>query len=78
MKKNDPDYKTLSLYTVQKINNKDQLYGAIHGSSCGDETLCGIALTNKWYVLTNAFDGEITCKKCLKRIKQAIKNSEPF
>jgi len=55
-------------YTVQRIRKDNTLYGPIHGSWDGDETVCGKLTDHNWYVLTNAFDGETTCKRCLRGI----------
>jgi hypothetical protein len=76
MKKNK--YNTMTMYTVQRINNKDQLFGAVHGSSDCEKTACGRELDTGWYVLSNCFDNEITCKKCLKEIERKINNCEPL
>ena len=58
-----------SLYTVQKIKKDDTLYGEIHGSEDGQETLCIKELDNNWYILNNTFDGDITCKICISTLK---------
>jgi len=55
-----------SSYTVQKIAKADYLYGPVHGSDTGNETLCGQETSYDWYILTTRSDGTITCKKCLK------------
>jgi len=34
----------------------------------GDKTLCGRATNQAWWIETNAFDGTIDCKKCLKLV----------
>lgn len=63
-----------TLYAVQKCkNNESQLYKTKHGSHDGDETVCGIRLNYNWYISNNTFDGEITCKKCLKLLKEQFR-----
>ena len=59
-----------TLYTVQKINNKDKLYGNTHGSHDGQSTVCGKQLDCYWYITDNTFTGIITCKKCLQILKE--------
>lgn len=54
------------VYTVSRCRNNEELYGAIHGSSDAIITHCGIELDHNWWVVTNAFDGNVTCKKCKK------------
>lgn len=56
------------LYTVMRVNKKDELYGKIHGSNHADKTLCGLEINENWWIVSNAFDGEITCPKCLKSL----------
>ena len=57
----------LPMYTVQKITKEGDLFGLIHGSLNANFTLCGKATDERWYILTNCFDGDMTCEKC-KRI----------
>lgn len=58
---------THPLYTVQRAKMKtDELFGPVHCSMTGNETMCGIVMDEKWWILTNASDGTPTCKKCLK------------
>ncbi len=52
-------------YTVQKISKKDKVYGVVHGSYNVRETICGVDINENWTVITNDYDGKITCKKCL-------------
>ena len=61
-----------ALYTVSKINREDKLYGPAHGSTTGDETICGLTLTYGWSIINNTFDGEITCKACLDLLATKI------
>jgi hypothetical protein len=55
-----------TLYTVRLCKKDGTFYGAIHGSEDGDRTICGKELDERWCILTNNYDGEVTCKKCLK------------
>lgn len=70
-----------ALYTVRRIKKgveeifgltDDNLYNTTHASDYGDKTVCGIELDNNWYIWNNTFDGIITCKKCLKIIKERL------
>ena len=58
-----------TFYTVQRIRKDDTLYGPLHGSVDAEKTICGIALNTNWYIIDNTFDGKITCKECLKIMK---------
>lgn len=56
-----------TLYTVRKCNIKDNEFsGPSHGSDDGEFSICGIEFNEKFWITHNTFDGEITCKKCLK------------
>ena len=58
------------LYTVRRCKlDTEKLYGPSHGSTTGEQTLCGQTLNHYWYITDNVFEGEITCKKCLKIMK---------
>ena len=61
-----------TLYTVQRIKKNDKFYGPIHGSCDGASIICNdkIELGPGWYILNNTFDGEITCKNCLKILEE--------
>jgi hypothetical protein len=54
-----------ALYTVSRCKADDSPYGLEHGSDDGESTLCGQNIDHNWYILSNAFDGKITCKKCV-------------
>jgi len=58
-----------TLYTVSRCRNDNTFYGPCHGSDDGKETTCGKLIDHQWFIVTNAFDGLVTCKKCLSRIK---------
>jgi hypothetical protein len=53
------------LYTAQRVRKDDTAYGLVHGSMDGSTTTCGMEMDEKWWILTNAFNGIPTCKKCL-------------
>jgi len=54
-------------YTVQRRRTGDgSLYGNVHGSEGCNWTLCKLEISENWYILTNNYDGKITCPKCLK------------
>jgi len=68
------------VYTVSRCRetkNPDRtvdFYGPVHGSRDAIETVCGQKIDGgNWYILTNCFDGEVTCKKCNKIIKEGVK-----
>ena len=71
-----------TIYTVQRCAFKNsKFYGSVHGSNDGNWSICGIdffADPANWYILTTEFDGEITCKKCLKAIKEAKEQKIPI
>jgi len=50
-------------YTVSEY---DSLLGPVHGSDDGEITICGQELDHHWWIVDNTYDGEITCKKCIK------------
>jgi len=58
-----------TLYTVQRINKEDVLYGNTHGSFDGESTVCGYVCNENWYITDNTFSGEIKCPKCIKILK---------
>lgn len=59
-----------TLYTVQKVKNKkNECFKRSHGSTDGEISVCGIKFNHNWFITNNTFDGEITCQKCLKEMK---------
>ena len=55
------------LYTIRRCRKSGAFYGSVHGSMDATTTTCGVVCEGEgWWILTNAFDGEITCKKCLR------------
>ena len=52
-------------YTVSRIDKNGNLYGPLHTSEDGNETLCGQPLNENWAVTHNSFDGRPTCRKCI-------------
>ena len=53
---------------------KEDLYGKVHLSERGDETLCGIEVTERYCLDDDCnpdFLGEVTCLKC-KRLKEEL------
>jgi hypothetical protein len=55
-----------TLYTVQRIDKDDKLNGPTHSSDHAETTLCGQNIDHHWYILNNSFDGDTTCRRCLK------------
>ena len=58
-----------TLYTVQRCRNNGDVYGDIHGADNDQNTVCGREIDHRWFIINNTFDGEITCKECLKTLK---------
>ena len=56
-----------ALYTIQRCRKNDTRYGRIHFSNDARETLCGMPIDSNWWILTNKFDGEATCPKCINQ-----------
>ena len=54
-----------TLYTVRKNQCN-------HGSTDGLYTICGNETDERYEVVDNTFDGEITCKKCLIILEKGI------
>lgn len=56
-----------SQYTVQKIKDfpLESLYGRIHACEDGYTTVCGHTLNHRWLILTNNYNGEFDCPKCI-------------
>jgi hypothetical protein len=59
----------MNLYTVRQCRKDDTLYGPTHGSQDANTTACGKEIDSNWYIITNGFDGKITCKDCIKLLK---------
>ena len=67
-----------SLYTVvfsrkvglYRLDNPDTKL--VHGSDDGKQTICGkiIALDGHWFIRSNDFSGEVTCKHCIGIMKK--------
>jgi len=55
-----------TIYTVSKVTKNDKCSGPIHAAHDDTITVCGQKIDHTWYIVTNAFDGTVTCKKCLK------------
>jgi hypothetical protein len=51
---------------MSRCKKDDELYGPLHASSDGENTLCGQSSDENWWIVTNGFDGVVTCKKCIK------------
>lgn len=54
------------VYTMSRCKKNDELYGPRHASSDGEKTFCGQSSDHNWWIVTNGFDGVVTCKKCIK------------
>ncbi|MFH1547122.1 MAG: hypothetical protein ABIC57_01395 [bacterium] len=69
-----------TLYTVSRVRSTihcpnhgagpEDLKGPLHGADVDYKTVCGQGVDMDWYIVNNAFDGEITCKKCLKTLEK--------
>ena len=64
------------VYTLRRCRKDDTLYGPSHGSSDGNVTLCGIETDHHWWIVTNAFNGLVTCKKCEKVANVKVRGPE--
>lgn len=56
-------------YTLSRCRKNDDLYGKMHGGNDCNKTLCDLVTNENWWIVTNNFDGQITCPKCLKIIE---------
>lgn len=54
-----------------KSKKSDILIGPYH-AAIGDYTLCDKEINESWITHTEGENGPITCKKCIKKIKQII------
>lgn len=60
-----------TLYTVSRCKPDNTFYGPLHGSTDSYTTICGQTTDERWWILNNTFDGEITCKKCLSVLAES-------
>jgi len=58
-----------TLYTVRRVRKDDELYGPNHASDDAETTACGLRTDHNWWITSNCFDGDITCRKCLDLIR---------
>jgi len=58
-----------TLYTVERVTKADKPFGPSHGADSDQRTVCGLAIDSKWWITDNTFTGTITCKRCLKILK---------
>ncbi len=58
-----------SMYTVYKCESKtsDKQRGRSHYSEDGKKTLCGMIITDDWYIVDNTFTGKAQCHVCIQR-----------
>ena len=69
-----------ALYTVKRCRKNcgdfsdDKVYGVSHGAMDDEVTLCGLKLSERWYITNNTFDGKIECTKC----KTILKSNVPY
>ena len=54
------------VYAMSGCKKNDELYAPLPASSDGEKTFCGQSSDENWWIVTNAFDGIVTRKKCLK------------
>ncbi len=58
------------IYVFSRVRaTSDKLYGATHAASNPFDTLCGLETDQNWWLISNEGKGKITCKKCLRGIK---------
>jgi hypothetical protein len=60
------------VYTASRCRKDNTTYGPIHGSMDSGHTLCGQEMDHRWFILTNAFNGVVTCKRCLQRMPKSL------
>ena len=57
-------------YVLRLGSATGKLFGASHGSMDSYKTLCGKNIDDHFWITHNAFDGNITCKECLKQLQE--------
>ena len=67
-----------TMYTVSRCKKDNTLYGPTHGARDVDETVCGQEIDDDWWIVSNAFDGVVTCKKCLDILNDKEQSCRPF
>jgi len=63
---------TINYITRMKKGLVDEVAKLTHGSEDGETTVCGKHLDSRWFITNNTFDGIITCKECIKIIKNKL------
>lgn len=51
-------------YAVQRCRKNGKVYGSLHGSDDCNYTICGVAIDENWWILSNDSSRYPTCKKC--------------
>lgn len=59
---------SVSVNAIQKVNNKYELCGAVHGTTTNKKTICGKKIKRNWCIFADNNNGIVTCKNCLKVI----------
>ena len=57
-------------YTVRRIRQSGVMYERTHGAYDPYSTVCGKDITHNWTIITNDFSGTVSCRKCLKILKE--------
>jgi len=60
----------MGVFAAAGYLTKDKFYGALHGSDDGETLVCNkdTHLDENWFIVDNASERIITCKKCLKKL----------
>jgi hypothetical protein len=54
-------------YVVTRCRKSGEFFGPKHASVDGEKTLCGRVVDYRWIIVTNRFDGVVTCRKCIQK-----------
>lgn len=54
-----------AVYTVSRCRRDNTLFGPVHFADDDNFTRCGKLIDKNWFVITNNFNGDATCKRCL-------------
>lgn len=59
-----------TLYTLRRFKPLNTKYTLHHGSDDAETTICGLPITDQWYIEDNTFTGKITCPHCIKVLQE--------
>jgi hypothetical protein len=58
-------------YAVMRWTKNEVLYGAVHGSLDGYETICCLKIDSGWWIIDNNYGVDPSCRKCKKILKNS-------